>query len=70
MSNKTPVAFVMQKLPGLDDNHSLRLIIPGIDGGHAVCLDGEVLHESIEACEELLKRVIAELPKTEFRETI
>lgn len=60
----------MPKLPGLCDNHSLRLIIPGIDGGYAVCLEGEVLHESIEACEELLKRVITELPKTEFRETL
>lgn len=70
MSNKTPVAFVLQKIEGLDDYHTLRLIIPGIDGGSAVHLDGQVLHESIEACEELLKRVIAELPKTEFRQTI
>ena len=70
MSTKTPVAFVLRKIEGLDDNHVLRLIIPGIDDGHAVCLEGTVLHESVEACEELLKRVITELPKTEFRETL
>lgn len=70
MNKNNPSLFVMPKLPGLTDHHSLRLIIPGIDGGHAVCLDGVVLHESIEACEELAKRCIIEIPKTEFRETI
>ena len=53
-----------------EKNNHFRLIIPGIDGGSAVWFEAEILHESIEACEELLKRVITELPKTEFRETI
>lgn len=71
MNKRVPSIFVMPRMEALGDkHHSIRLIIPGIDGGGAVHLDGEVCHESIEACEELAKRCIAELGKTEFRETI
>ena len=59
-----PAIFVLDRFPGED--WTIRLVIPGIDGGHAVYLETTFKRDSLQEVERIAEQIAEALPRTVF----
>jgi len=60
-----PAIFVLSRFTS-DEDWIIRLIVPGIDGGHAVALEATIKRDSLGEVERIAEQIAEALPRTVF----
>lgn len=65
LSPLKPAIFVLDRFTPTDP-FIIRLVVPGIDGGHAVYLETEFKRETLAEVESIAEQIADALPRTVF----